>query len=241
MKRSTMVFGYERKIFKDHKISIIIAWILRIFLLSFAIYEIIFGFPVYGIMTLIAVLVILLPDVLTGGHIFIPLHLQILLMIIILFEYTVADAMGFYARFSYYDKFQHTMIPTILSFMGMLIIYIGHRLGKFEGSYILAGIMIIFITIGMGAVLEVIEYSYDHFIGPATNFYISQGALTQGSPVMDPFTDTMFDLMYDILGATIGGIFGVWLLRRHQKDNKKSLLDEEIDFMEKYHNIRNDS
>ena len=45
----------------------------------------------------------------------------------------------------------------------------------------MAGIIIVFVTIGLGAVLEVVEYGYDHFIGPATNFYITQGALTQGS------------------------------------------------------------
>lgn len=41
------------------------------------------------------------------------------------------------------------------------------------------------------------------FIGPATSFYITQSALTQGYPILDPFTDTMTDLMFDIFGAII--------------------------------------
>ncbi|MBZ2164525.1 hypothetical protein [Methanobacterium spitsbergense] len=229
-----MISKTDDILFKDHKISIIIAWTLRLFLIIFGIYEIIFGFPVYGFMILVAVSFILLPAILTRQHIFIPLELEILFLIIIVLEYVVADSLSFYARFGYYDKFQHTMIPAIISFMGVLLVYIGYRFGKFKASYLMSGIIIVFVTIGMGAVLEVIEYSYDHFIGPATNFYITQGALTQGSSILDPFTDTMTDLMVDIVGAVIGAVFGVWILIRHEKNNKKSLLDDEIEIMKDY-------
>ena len=229
-----MISDTENSLFKNHKISIIIAWILRIFLISFGIYEIAFGFPVYGIMILLAVSIVLLPAILTREHIFVPLELEILLFVIVTLEYVVADSLGFYARFDYYDKFQHAMIPAITSFVGMLLVYVGYRLDKFKASYLMAFIIIVFVTIGMGAVLEVVEYSYDHFIGPATNFYVTQGALTQGSPILDPFTDTMTDLMVDIVGAIIGAIFGVWILIRHEKENNKSLLDDEIDIMEEY-------
>ena len=229
-----MLSRTEDLLFKDHKISIIIAWTLRIFLILFGIYEIIFGFSVFGIMILIAVFLILLPAILTRQHLFIPLEFEILFLIIVTLEYVVADSLSFYAIFGYYDKFQHTMIPTITSFMGVLLVYIGYRLGKLKASYLMAGIIIVFVTIGLGAVLEVVEYSYDHFIGPATNFYITQGALTQGSSLLDPFTDTMTDLMFDILGAIIGAVLGVWVLIRHEKDNKKFLLDEEIEIMEDY-------
>ena len=229
-----MISRTEDLLFKNHKISIITAWTLRIFLISVGIYEIIYGFPIFGIMILIAVFLILLPAILTRQHIFIPLELEILFLVIVTLEYVVADSLSFYARFEYYDKFQHTMIPAITSFVGMLLVYIGYRLGKFKASYLMAAIIIVLVTIGLGTIIEVIEYSYDHFIGPATNFYISRGALTQGSPILDPFTDTMTDLMVDIVGAVIGAVFGVWLLIRHEKDNKKSLLDEEIEIMNNY-------
>lgn len=224
----------KNPLYKNHKTSLIIAWTLRVFLICFGIYEIIAGFPVFGIMIMLAVFLILLPAILTRQHIFIPLELEILFLIIVTFEYVVADSLSFYARLEYYDKFQHTMIPAITSFIGMLLVYIGYHLGKFKASYLMAGIIIVFVTIGLGAVLEVIEFSYDHFIGPATNFYISRGALTQGSPILDPFTDTMTDLMLDIVGAIIGSAFGVWLLIRHEKEHKKSLLDDEIGIMEEY-------
>jgi len=228
------MFETTNYLFKTHKTSVIIAWILRIFLIFFGIYEIIFGFSVFGMMIIIAVFLILLPAILTRQHIFIPLELEILFLMIVLFEYVIADSLGFYAKFDYYDKFQHTMIPAITSFMGMLLVYIGYRLGKFKASYAMAWIIIVLMTIGLGGILEVVEYSYDHFIGPATNFYISRGALTQGSPILDPFTDTMTDLMVDIVGAIIGATFGVWLLIRHGKKGDKSLLDDEIELMSSY-------
>jgi hypothetical protein len=234
-----MMSNTEDLLFKDHKISVIIAWCLRIFLILFGIYEIIFGFPVYGIMILLAVFLILLPAILTRQHLFIPLELEILFLIIILLEYVIANSLSFYARFGYYDKFQHAMIPAITSFMGMLLVYVGYRFGKLRASYLMAGIIIVFVTIGLGAVLEVVEYSYDHFIGPATNFYITQGALTQGSSILDPFTDTMIDLMVDIVGAVIGAVLGIWILIRHEKDNKKSLLEDEIEIIQDYRKNNN--
>ncbi|MGB9937798.1 MAG: hypothetical protein ACPK7O_08775 [Methanobacterium sp.] len=223
------MFEMENTLFKNHKTSIIVAWSLRIFLILFGIYEIFTGFPVYGLMILIAVGFILLPSILTKQHIFIPLELEILFLSIVTLEYVVANSLHFYARFEYYDKFQHTLIPTITSFIGMLLVYIGYRFGKFKASYIISWGIIVLITIGLGAIIEVSEYAYDQAIGPATNFYISQGALTQGSPILDPFTDTMTDLILDIIGALIGATFGLWLLIRHEKQGGPSLLDEEID------------
>ncbi len=176
IKSGAMMFETDSRLFKNHRTSVIIAWILRIFLISFGIYEIAFRFALFGVMILLVVFLILLPAILTRQHIFIPLELEILFMVVIFFEYVVADSLGFYARFGYYDKFQHTMIPSIISFIGMIMVYIGYRLGKFKASYAMSWIIIVLVTIGLGVILEVIEYSYDHFIGPLQTF-IFQGGL----------------------------------------------------------------
>jgi hypothetical protein len=228
------MFEADHRLFKKHSTSVIIAWSLRIFLILFGVYEIIFGFAIFGIMILLAVFLILLPAILTRQHTFIPLELEILFLLIVTFEYVIANSLGFYWKFEYYDKFQHAMVPTITSFIGILLVYIGYRLGKLRASYAMAWVIIVLMTIGIGGILEVIEYIYDKFIGPATNFYVSRGVLTQGSPILDPFTDTMTDLMLDIVGAIIGATFGVWLLIRHEKSSKKSLLDDEIEIMNDY-------
>ena len=49
----------------------------------------------------------------------------------------------------------------------------------------------------------------------------------------------MIDLMVDIVGAVIGAVLGVWILIRHEKDNKKSLLDDEIEIMKDYRKNNN--
>lgn len=224
----------ETELFENHRTSVTIAWILRIFLVAFGIYEIFFGYEVFGVVILVAVFFILLPAIWTHQHIFIPLEIEILLLIIVIFEYVIANSLGFYARFDYYDKFQHTMIPAIISFIGVLIFYIGYLLDKFRASYLMTWAVIVLITIGLGAILEVSEYAYDMVIGPATNFLFSHGALTQGSALLNPYHDTMTDLILDIVGALIGATIGVWLLIRHEKEGKPSLLDEEIELMEKY-------
>jgi hypothetical protein len=228
------MFEMENSLFKNHRTSVIFAWSLRIFLILFGIYETLFGFAVFGIMILLAVFLILLPAILTRQHIFIPIEVEILFLLIVTFEYVIANSLGFYWRFEYYDKFQHALVPTITSFVGMLLVYIGYRFGKFKASYALAWGIIVLVTIGLGGIIEVIEYAYDQFIGPATNFYISRGVLTQGSPILDPFTDTMTDLILDIIGALIGATFGLWLLIRHEKQGGPSLLDDEIELMTDY-------
>lgn len=228
------VFGDSNKLFRNHKSSIAIAWILRIFLISFGIYEIIVGYAVFGIVIILAVFLILLPAIWTCQHIFVPLEIEILLLIVVILEYVIANSMGFYANYVYYDKFQHTMIPAITSFAGMLLIYIGYLTGKFKASYAMSWIIIVLVTIGLGTILEVIEYAYDMVMGPVTNFVISHGALTQGSPILSPYHDTMTDLIMDIVGALMGATLGVWLLLRHKKEGKKSLLDEEVEEMEDY-------
>lgn len=233
------MFGMDNYIFKTHKTTVAFAWILRIFLISFGIYEIFFGYAVFGIIILLAVFLVLLPAILTRQHLFIPLELEILLLIVVLFEYVIADALGFYVTYDYYDKFQHTMIPAVISFMGMLLVYIGYLLDKFRASYPMMWIIIVFVTIGLGATLEVIEYTYDFAIGPATNFIFSKGMLTQGSAVFDAYHDTMIDMIFDIAGAIIGATFGVWLLLRHEKDKKPLLLEDEVEAMRKYRNRNN--
>ena len=45
--------------------------------------------------------------------------------------------------------------------------------------------------------------------------------------------------MVDIVGAVIGAVLGVWILIRHEKDNKKSLLEDEIEIMKDYRKNRN--
>ncbi len=228
------MFGPNQKLFESHKTSVIVAWILRIFLISFGIYQIIFGYSVFGIVIIVAVFLILLPAILTRQHIFVPLEIEILFLIMVTFEYVIANSLGFYAKYDYYDKFQHTMIPSIISFMGILLFYIGYLLGKFRASYLMSWAVIVLITIGLGGILEVSEYAYDMVIGPATNFGISHGTLTQGSPSLDPYHDTMTDLILDVIGALIGATLGIWLLLKHEKDGKNFLLDEEIEAMEEY-------
>jgi hypothetical protein len=73
-----MLSRTEDLLIKDYKISVIIAWTLRIILILFGIYEIIFGFSVFGIIILVAVLFILLPVILTRQHLFNPLEFEIL-------------------------------------------------------------------------------------------------------------------------------------------------------------------
>jgi len=91
-------------------------------------------------MILIAVSIILILSILTRQHIFVPLELEILFLLIVTLKYVIANSLGFYGRFEYY---------TITSFICMLLVYIGCRLGKFKASYILSWGIIVLITIGI--------------------------------------------------------------------------------------------
>ncbi len=181
----------------------------------------------FGILALLALSALLAPWFFTKNRIcVVPVDIEILFLIVIFFELIVADAYSFYSRVPYYDKFMHLLISSIVGLVGMMIIYTFYALGKLQASTGVMFTLIVLITMGMGAGLEMAEYFYDQALYPVIGHYLPTG-LTQGSMVASPLADTMEDLFIDTLGGILGAAVGIILIKREERRGKEpEMLDE---------------
>ncbi|BDZ70234.1 hypothetical protein [Methanobacterium petrolearium] len=190
---------------------------LRIIILINAVYQIILGEMFFGILALLALAALLTPWFFTKNRIcVVPVDIEILFLIVIFFELIMADAYSFYSRVPYYDKFMHLLISSIVGLVGMMIIYTFYALGKLQASTGVMFTLIVLITMGMGAGLEMAEYFYDQALYPVIGHYLPTG-LTQGSMVASPLADTMEDLFIDTLGGILGAAVGIIIIKREEK------------------------
>jgi len=159
----------------------------------------------------------------------IPVEIEILFLVVVFFELILADANSFYSRIPYYDKFMHSLVSMVIGLIGMMIIYSFYALDKLKASMAVMFAIIVLITIGMGAILEMVEFFYDLVLYPIIAQYFPTG-LTQGSMVSSSaLADTMEDLYLDTLGGIIGAALGVFFIRRAGKRGENLEVVEEIE------------
>jgi hypothetical protein len=197
--------------------------ILRIFLLVFGIYIVITGGAngterIFGWLILIALVIINAPSFFTRGRLrALPVEIEILLLAMVLFELVGGDALGLYVKLPYYDNFMHVMLPLYIALIGMMVVYTMYFYGKLKASLGAMAFIIIIMTIGFGAVLEMGEYTYDTYLADGPIGAITGNTQMQGSPTQSPLDDTMNDFFMDTIGGIIGAGIGVLLIRRNEK------------------------
>ncbi|MDO8869583.1 MAG: hypothetical protein Q7V10_02415 [Methanobacteriaceae archaeon] len=212
--------------FTNPSVKNISAWkknllkLMRIFILIMGITIVIFGvggIKVFGIMALIALLIIYLPNFLNPQHKqVIPVEVEIMFLVVVTLEYVLGNTFGLYGKIPHYDDFMHLTVPLMVSLIGMMFLYTAYIYGKIRASLALMACLIILITIGIGGILEMVEYSYDNFIYSHISQVLPTG-LTQGSLTQNPLDDTMSDLFTDALGGIIGALIGIFFIRRAEK------------------------
>lgn len=208
--------------------------IMRIFLLIAGIYILIFGGAngaerIFGLFILIALAIINAPAFFTRNKIrAIPIEIELLLLFMVLFELVGGDALGLYVKLPHYDNFMHFMLPLYVALIGMMLVYTAYFFGKLKASLsVMAGIIVL-LTIGLGGVLEMGEYTYDKYLSQGPLGEITGNTQMQGSPTQDPLDDTMNDLFTDTAGAIVGALIGVLLIRRYEKDGGHWKVADEI-------------
>ncbi|MDI9438126.1 MAG: hypothetical protein QM405_08640 [Euryarchaeota archaeon] len=216
-------FG-ENKTWKQY-----LKWFLRVTLIMGAVTAILVGEVFFGVLALIALVIIVWPQYATFNRVrHIPVEMEILLLLVVFLELILADANSFYTRFNYYDKFMHILVPAVLGLMGMMIIYTFYALGRLQASVGVMFAIIVMVVMAMGAALEMSEYFYDQILYPSIGAWLPTG-LTQGSHLAPPLDDTMQDLWADLFGAIIGASLGVWLIKRSEKEGKEPTIVEELE------------
>jgi phosphate/sulfate permease len=211
--------------------------IMRIFLLIAGIYVLLFGGAngaerIFGLLILIALAIIHTPTVFTRGRIrAIPIEIEFLLLSMVIFELVGGDALGLYVRLPHYDNFMHFMLPLYIALIGMMLVYTMYFYGRLKATIPVMALLIILVTIGLGGVLEMGEYTYDKYLSHTVIGEITGNTQMQGSPTQDALDDTMNDLFTDTAGAIVGAAIGVLLIRRAEKRGSHWGVADEIEEM----------
>lgn len=196
--------------------------VLRVIAIIAAVYQIFFGELVIGIYIVLAIAALMLPGFFTRNYIrSVPLQLELIFCIMIIVSLVVGETLNFYQLIPYYDKFVHFSLPFFVGFIAFLLAYTMHETGNLKITNGLLIVIIVLITMGIGATWEIIEYITDHFINP----YVHIFEQLQGSPTESPLVDTMNDLICDMLGGIFGAILGLRYIKS-ERNNHSSRLTE---------------
>lgn len=201
-----------------------IALVLRFIILATGLYQIIFGEFVIGLMIMVALGAILLPSLFSRGRIkTMPLEFELIFFTMIMLQFVIGETLNFYDNVPYYDKLVHFSLPFFLGLISFLFAYTMQAAGKLEMSNSVLIIVLVFFSLGIGALWEIMEYASDVLLLP----HFPQIGNLQGSLTASPLVDTMNDLIADTLGAFFGAFLGLRYMGKHRNDaSSKRLVDE---------------
>lgn len=211
--------------------------IMRIFLLIAGIYITLFGGAngaerIFGVLILVALAIINAPAFITRNRIrAIPVEIELILLTMVLFELVMGDALGLYVKLPYYDNFMHFMLPLYIGLIGMMVVYTMYYYGLLKMSLAGMAIVIVVVTIGLGGILEMGEYTYDKYLSQGPLGDITGNTQMQGSPTQNAHEDTMNDLFTDTAGGIVGALIGVLLIRRAEKKGSHWKVADKIEKM----------
>jgi hypothetical protein len=190
----------------------IAVWILRsvVIATAFALFTI--GDIPYAVFGVTAAALAFVPAMLArSGRARIPAELELPLLWLIVADLTIGRLGGLYELLPWYDKALHFSDAFLIAMMAFVMVYLLHFIGHSHQHPWIDAIIILLITLGLGAVWEIGEYIVDGLLGRAT----------QGSPQMAPLDDTMFDLLLDGIGGLLAAITGPIYMRHSERSRQR--------------------
>jgi hypothetical protein len=202
--------------------EIYLARFLKVIILLTAVAQFIRGQPVFGVGILLAMALVSLPAYLSRNNKYpFPLEIEILLSVILVLHLTFGLALDFYRTFDLYDKILHYGNSVLISFIGFIIAYALYFTGRLQASPMGVVIVILLMTLGIGAFWEILEYASDQYIYGRIPSVQKQ----QGSPTHDPLDDTMLDLINNFAGGALGAIVGGLYIRYSKRTRSRRFVE----------------
>ncbi len=198
-----------------------LAQILRTIILVTGTYQLVFGERLMGLATLLCLLAITLPGLVTRGRLkALPLQFELILFGMVTLQFVVGEFFNFYDNVPYFDKVVHFSLPFFLGYIVAMLAYAMVTTGNLRMSAGLGFVIVVLVTMGIGAFWEIVEYLSDIFLHT-----VSQGSLTA-----NPLVDTMNDLIADTLGGLFGALVAWRAIRRGRAthDERLSATTDEI-------------
>lgn len=202
---------------RDHRLSIM----MRGIALFAGLAQLLFGNMIIGTFIILSVSAISLPSVFTHGTLrSLPIEFELIFITMVMLQFVIGETLNFYALLPYYDKFVHFSLPLFVGFLSFLTAYTLHELHALNISTVPLMLAIIFMTLGVGAFWEIIEYLSDALLQP--NFVFVPHL--QGNATESPIVDTMGDLIIDLIGGVIGALFGLRYISSKSSNVKARLV-----------------
>ena len=213
---------------RDHSQESIPAWeiylarALKIVMVLTAVIQFIRGQWIFGIGIILAIGLVSLPAYLSRHNRYpFPVEIEILLSLILVVHLTFGLALDFYDTYENYDKILHYGNSVLVSFIGFIIAYALYFTGRLRASLWGVVIVILFLTLGIGALWEIVEYGSDKLVYGRIDSVQRQ----QGSPSLDPLDDTMIDLLVNFGGGILGAIIGGLYIRYSRKTQSRRFVE----------------
>lgn len=193
-------------------VEIALAWLLRAaILLTALVHGVRENYPFLLICTAGLVIVVIPALILRTNKVNIPVELELVLLWWLVADMTLGRLASLYDSSVWYDKALHLGNSILLGMLAFLAAYVLCLTGRLHTPMVVTGLLIVMITLGIGAIWEILEYFSD----------LAFGYGAQGSPLLDPLDDTMWDLVLDGAGGLLGGIFGPLYLRHSRRSRAR--------------------
>lgn len=184
------------------------AWLLRVLIILTAGFHLVAGEWLYTLLCAIALSLMVAPPLIARtSRLNIPLEIELLVLWWLVTDMTAGRVLDLYEAGILYDKLIHFGNSGLFAIVSFLGVYTLEMTGKIRTGVLLNVAGIFLITLGIGALWEILEFASDALF--------AQGA--QGAPSMSPLEDTMWDLIVDGAGGLIGGILGAWYMKRSRR------------------------
>jgi hypothetical protein len=202
--------------------EIYLARALKIIIVLTALGQFVRGSLIFGVAALAAAALVSLPAYLSRNNRYpFPVEIEILLSFILVVHLTFGLALDFYNVFDHYDKLLHYGNSVLVSFIGFMVAYALYFTGRLHASPFGVITVILFMTLGVGALWEIVEYSSDQLLYGR----ISSIQKQQGSPTLEPLDDTMIDLILNLAGGAAGAIIGAIYIRYSRRTHSRRFVE----------------
>lgn len=221
------IFGKPDESKNAHDFFVLGLWLLRALTFAFGLYQLLFAERFIGLAIITSTAFLISPSLFTKNNLTdIPLEFEFLFFIMVFLQYVIGETRNFYDTVPYYDKVVHFILPFFISFIGFVITYTLYFSGKLKVAVGTMVMVTIVITLGLGALWEIVEYGNDII----SDQFFPGRFHAQGSLTEDALHDTMNDLVADLLGG-VGGSFlsAGYIFRKDRIGKRRQELLKEID------------
>jgi hypothetical protein len=188
-----------------------VTWALRAIVMVTAVGHVALGDVIYGVYCLAGLAISLVPAYLARSTRAIwPVDVEVVFLWFLLSDATLGNLGGMY-RLAWYDKALHVASAILVAMVAFYAVYLAHLLGRTARHPWIDGVAILLITLGLGAVWEIGEYTVDSVLQRST----------QGSPIQAALDDTMWDLILDGIGGVIGAVLGPLYMSRSARSRQR--------------------